>query len=1008
MSQARIIQELAGFCRNNPIAKKLVLVQNSYSGQLILQSLARCTGGWVNLHAITPLVLAWDIIGPEVAMKELIAADAAQIEGIVLTAYNKIQRSYFPADPPLGLISALAQTISELRIAQVLLTDLEQNGKIHPAKARDLAEIMKGYLAELGRNALLDAAAIYELAIQKALPTGTFLLMPSSFQAAGLCREFLLKIGGEGIVVLNEDPVLGIPQPASCFAASGTEPENLLSCIFDPSCCNEVKAKSDSRLPHSKIELFAAMGMRNEVREVYRRLIEQKIPYDEVELILPEYATYAPALKDIAEEIGNIHLTFGLGLPPFRSRPARCLSAFAEWISNGFPEPLLRSMFANGLLCPWDEISGRQTARVLRSAQIGWGKQRYSACLETFCNVIREDLGGCEDEEERGAFQQRLDRAEKVRDRLGAIIDSLPSEDDSPEQYFKAAIAFMENHAQISSESEGRILNSLLTALKSNAVGFEQISSMRDLCQRLQAIAGSINVDISGPTPGCIHVIPFAAGGISGRSHTYILGLSEATFPGTITGDPILTDEDRQNLSAQLGVSHEAARERAFQIGQAFARIRGHLCLSYSTQGLADGSQIFPSPLLLQAYRLSSGNLAAGYKDLENALGKPAGFIADQRPLGVNEWWLSRVFTGGILNDTHESVLNSFPDLRSGQAAASERRHDYSGEFDGKLRGELDFDLQKSKRAISATALENYAKCPRSFFFSHMLRIAAPEDVTFEPGQWLDNLQRGSLLHDFYCRFLSELKSKKEKRDASRHQERAAQALDEVIAEWKEQIPPPSGIVFESERSELHRSIGIFLCEEEQASAFVPGTPEYFEISFGSSESEIAVPIEIKLSGGKSVHLRGRIDRIDRLHKPGTWAVWDYKTGRSTDYKSSQYTAGGKQLQHVLYACAAEQILAARGEKNPTVAVSGYLFTTERSDGNVCVPRDTKQRSEGLAAIKELLDAMADGVFLGTGANCGYCDWSPCCHSNEAERWKELAEKNDAAVERIQKVQQYE
>jgi hypothetical protein len=204
---------------------------------------------------------------------------------------------------------------------------------------------------------------------------------------------------------------------------------------------------------------------------------------------------------------------------------------------------------------------------------------------------------------------------------------------------------------------------------------------MRELCQRLQAIAGSVNIDISGPAPGCIHVIPFAAGGLSGRSHTFILGLSEAAFPGTITGDPILTDEDRQNLSEQLELSYEAARERAFQIGQVFARIRGHVCLSYSTQGLADGSQIFPSPLLLQAYRLSSGNPAAGYEDLENALGKPTGFIPNQRPLGVNEWWLSRASTGGVLNDAQESVLKSFPNLRSGHAAASERQHDSSGEL---------------------------------------------------------------------------------------------------------------------------------------------------------------------------------------------------------------------------------------------------------------------------------------------------------------------------------------
>ncbi|NLT66602.1 MAG: PD-(D/E)XK nuclease family protein [Acidobacteria bacterium] len=452
------------------------------------------------------------------------------------------------------------------------------------------------------------------------------------------------------------------------------------------------------------------------------------------------------------------------------------------------------------------------------------------------------------------------------------------------------------------------------------------------------------------------------------------------------------------------------ARQRAFVFGQTMARVRGRLWLSYATQNLADGSRLFPSPLMLQAFRLGGvgKQLTAGYEELEAALGTPTTFVPEQTPLGSDEWWLAKIADKGVLNDAQEAVLDAFPDLRSGRSAMQQREEDESGEFDGRLKRDAAFDPRRSRRVLSATSLENYAKCPRSYFFSHVLGISSPEDLTFEPGRWLDALQGGSLLHDFYCRFLVELKEKKEKRDPVKHQKRAAQVLDEVIAEWKAHIPPPSESVFDAERSALHRSIMVFLEEEKHVPARGRGTPEYFEISFGFEDSGMTDPVEINLPGGKSIFLRGRIDRIDRLAKPNTWAVWDYKTGRADSFARGQYTAGGTQLQHILYGCAAEQVLAGMGERRSAVAVSGYLFSTERADGNFYAMRDTSRRAEGLRVVNELLDAMAAGVFLGTGGNCGYCDWKACCHPDEEQRWKLLAESNDKAANLIQKVQENE
>jgi len=990
-----LIESLARICEECPVDRKILLVASHHAGQLILQSLARRSGGWLNLRAATPAELAWEAVAADASAKGLAAADDITIEGIVIEAYQATRRSFFPDQPPLGLLAAIQRTLLEIRNAGITPEQLRASPVIQAEKARELAAILKHYTAALRRDSLLDDTDLYRLAAGKSSPQ-TILLLPSSLKATGLCRQFIKSYAAGRVVTLAEDPVEGVALPAACISKTEDTAATALSFIFVP-------AQNKRSVP--PIEIFAAAGARNEIREVFRRIVERRIPFEEVELAVPDYATYSALLEDVEAEIGGIRLTFGSGLPGLRSGPARTLFSFAEWLSNDLPEPVLRALFAGGGIRPPDEVTGRQAARLLRSAQIGWGRERYVDRLEARCRDIEERLQEEEDDEKRDYLEAQKLQAEKMAAHVRDILSLLPGEGGA--SCFSAAAEFLNAYSVVRSESEGAVLKRLLNRLCSGARQASQPGTLRDACLRLQAIAQSVTVDASAPAPGHIHVVPLTAGGLSCRQHVFILGLSEAAFPGTLANDPILTDEERQSLGADLTVSAEVMRERAFRFGQALSRVRGNLYLSYSTTGLSAGARVFPSPLLLQAHRLASGNHLAGYEDLAKALGVPSGFIPERLALGADEWWLSQIGVKGLLRDAQESVLGAYPDLKSGRSAISAREEAAAGEHDGKLARDPDFDLRKSRRPVSATALEGYAACPRSFLFSHLLGIELPEDVALEPGRWLDPLERGRLLHEFYRRFLSRLKAAKQRRDPAKHVQLADTLLDEVIAEWRKLVPPPSEAVFEAERTVLHRSLGVFLREEDHVPAPGPGVPEYFEISFGMKDDpggSSPEPVEVALPGGRSVLLRGRIDRIDRLAQPGAWAVWDYKTGKAKDFKAAKYTAGGSQLQHVLYACAAEQILCRLGEKNAKVVVSGYLFPTERSDGNVCVPRDARRRGEGLAVVNDLLDAMASGIFLATGDGCRYCNWAAACSADEAERWKLLTAAGDESAAAMEKI----
>jgi ATP-dependent helicase/DNAse subunit B len=84
-------------------------------------------------------------------------------------------------------------------------------------------------------------------------------------------------------------------------------------------------------------------------------------------------------------------------------------------------------------------------------------------------------------------------------------------------------------------------------------------------------------------------------------------------------------------------------------------------------------------------------------------------------------------------------------------------------------------------------------------------------------------------------------------------------------------------------------------------------------VAFGGTTEGEALgqrePVTIDLGDGLRFKLRGRIDRLDKL-ADGTYEAVDYKTGGAFLPGGLDATfAGGRQLQHALYALAAVQLL---------------------------------------------------------------------------------------------------
>ena len=125
------------------------------------------------------------------------------------------------------------------------------------------------------------------------------------------------------------------------------------------------------------LELFAASGPAEEVREVLRRVLAAGLRWDEVEIVASDPVVYGGALHALGQRLG-IPVSFAVGLPVERTRTGRAAAAWFRWIEEGYPAVELRRLLESGDLRPpgW-EGSFTRLARRLRLLRIGWGHGRY-------------------------------------------------------------------------------------------------------------------------------------------------------------------------------------------------------------------------------------------------------------------------------------------------------------------------------------------------------------------------------------------------------------------------------------------------------------------------------------------------------------------------------------------------------------------------------------------------------------------------------------------------------
>jgi ATP-dependent helicase/nuclease subunit B len=256
---------------------------------------------------------------------------------------------------------------------------------------------------------------------------------------------------------------------------------------------------------------------------------------------------------------------------------------------------------------------------------------------------------------------------------------------------------------------------------------------------------------------------------------------------------------------------------------------------------------------------------------------------------------------------------------------------------------------------------------------------------------------------------MREIRDRHETPDPGRHGPRLRELAERVLAEHRALVPPPSDGVFDREAHEFLNDLDLFIKFEAEDHG---RRPLGFEVAFGgATEGEILgrrEPVTIDLGAGLRFKLRGRIDRIDQL-ADGSYDAVDYKTGSAFLPGGLEATfAGGRQLQHALYALAAAELL--REQDSAARVVGSYYFPTARGRRERQI-RPASTQSRAAEVLRDLFDLLGAGAFAHTPSeeDCRFCEFDRACGRRPVERAQaKLAKAENTVLDAYRRLRAHE
>jgi RecB family exonuclease len=1015
-------------------------------------------GATFGLHRLSFTQLAARLAVMELAAHDRAPTTTLGHEAVATRAAFEARRDdaleYFsPVSQTPGFPKALAHTLLDLRLAAVASSDLARL----PQRGSDLAALLDRVDNLLNEAGASDRASLFETATRAlsspvtGWPTMPLLLLDVPFESE-IEAQFLSML-----IQQSPQSLITVPA-GDADTARRLEKRGFQLQIIDGAGPNDLtqlvrylfsKEPPPERKRTGELVWFSAPGEGRECLEIARRILkeaEHGVRFDEIAIVIRSTQQYVGLVE---------HALARAGVPAYFDRGTRrpdptgraflailsCATEnfsakrFAEYLSlaqvpslddsgkppaasghstwvasrddvfgilserapdesndNGGDDDKLgtsddQAVVAGTLRAPWKWENLLVESAVIGSSE-RWAR-RLNGLAAKYALKIRELTSEEPDSPRIARLERERQNLEHLRTFALPLIDEMSAW--PKEATWGDWIGRLEAFAPQVLRRPEFVLRVLADLRPMAAVGPVSLTEVRDvLTDRLAML------EVEPPADRYGRVFVCNPDQVRGRAFrvAFVPGLAERLFPQKLREDPLLLDDLRREVGAELTLQEDRAEHERLLLRLAVGVATERLYVSFPRIETAEARARVPSFYALEVMRAVTGRIPE-HQQLELEASEEANaslaWPAPQRPEDAIDDFEHDLSVLRLLMRSEQDVkghahymLRLNDCVRRSASERWARARPRWSEYDGLVRvtdaTRPFFQSQRlGARPYSVSALQNYAYCPYRFLLSALYRLE-PLEVP-EPLERMDPLTKGSLFHEVLAEFFRALQQRNipiAKTSLDPVIEVLDATLNRVAANYAELLAPAVDRVWQDEIASIRTDLHIWA---RDLTASTEWEPWLFEFGFGlpnlpgRDPNSWREPITIS---GRFI-LRGAIDLIER--KPGTkiLRVTDHKTSKNRSERGS-VIGHGQQLQPVIYSLVVE---AATG---CTVESARFSYcTTAGGFSEHNVPINERTRGIGIEVLEIIDRAVERGMLPPAPAEkaCTFCDFLPVCGPNQ-------------------------
>lgn len=424
------------------------------------------------------------------------------------------------------------------------------------------------------------------------------------------------------------------------------------------------------------------------------------------------------------------------------------------------------------------------------------------------------------------------------------------------------------------------------------------------LCPAMTAAEGiRLTLEMSGSEtippaidPNAIELLGWLELSLDDAPALLMTSFNEGRVPSSVNADPFLPNRLRKALGIEDN-SRRYARD-AYTL-RALANSREHLSLILARH-TEEGDPLVPSRLLFAADDETISRRVREFYDptATEVLERPEGDESKAQNLLPPEFLTESVSgEGAKLAPTPRSRRKEKGESSSSGQEIGESRTE--GEQSKNLDDEPTAELagfriarpsagEQARDSISVTAFRDYLQSPYLYYLKHVRRVQSVDLMAQE----LTGAAFGTVVHKVLQRF--GVGPQRRSANAEEINAELSEILNDVIAS---RFGSPLPAAMEVQLAQLRRRFKAFATVQAELSQ------EGWQIEYIEQTQE-GPPLRLSLEDGRSMELRGKIDRIDFHPERKCWRIIDYKTSESAKspesvHRVKQEVNGVKELRWV-------------------------------------------------------------------------------------------------------------